>query len=213
VKPRIAKVDARIDILTIGTSTGGPNALHDVLADTPGEFPVPIVIVQHMPERFTRLLAERLNSQCALEVLEGEEGMSVIPGRAIIAPGGYHMVVERNGDECAVALNSDPPENSCRPAVDVLFRSVVKHYGRNTLALIMTGMGSDGLRGSEEVDEAGGQIVVQDEHSSVVWGMPGYVAKAGIADIVLPLSKIASELNSRANTFRGQNVAIAAKKG
>jgi two-component system, chemotaxis family, protein-glutamate methylesterase/glutaminase len=186
-----------IDILTIGVSTGGPNALAAMLPSLPKTLPVPVVIVQHMPPMFTRLLAERLNAQCGLDVLEGQAGQPVVPGRIYIAPGDYHMVVTRQGTRHVLALNQAPPENSCRPAVDVLFRSVVEHFGARTLGVILTGMGQDGLRGCELIREAGGQVLAQDESTSVVWGMPGFVARAGLADRVLPLDMIAAEITKR----------------
>lgn len=197
----LASAAARgIEILTIGVSTGGPNALAELMPALPASFPVPIVIVQHMPPMFTRLLAERLNAQSALTVVEGQAGMKLQPGWAYIAPGDFHMLVERKATGAALTLNQAPPENSCRPAVDVLFRSVVEQYHAQTLGVILTGMGQDGLRGCELIREAGGQVVVQDEQTSVVWGMPGFVARAGLADRVLPLNMIAPELVRRTGT-------------
>ncbi len=187
-----------VEILAIGVSTGGPNALAELLPALPASFPVPIVIVQHMPPMFTRLLAERLNAQSGLTVVEGQAGMKLQPGWAYIAPGDFHMAIDRKAMGAVLSLNQAPPENSCRPAVDVLFRSVVEQYRGNTLGVILTGMGQDGLRGCELIAEAGGQVIVQDEQSSVVWGMPGFVARAGLADRVLPLNMIAPELARRA---------------
>jgi two-component system chemotaxis response regulator CheB len=187
----------KIEIVAIGSSTGGPNALADVFAGLPRDFPAPIVIVQHMPPMFTRLLADRLTSQYALRVQEGSTGATLKPGEAWIAPGDHHMLVVREAGQARLIVNQDPPENSCRPAVDVLLRSVTQAYGPNSLSVILTGMGQDGLRGCERIREAGGQIVVQDEATSVVWGMPGYVARAGLADRVLPLSLIADEIVRR----------------
>lgn len=186
-----------LDVLAIGVSTGGPNALAAMLPGLAKTLPVPVVIVQHMPPMFTRLLAERLNAQCALDVVEGQAGMALAPGRVYIAPGDFHMVLERQGTGHVIALNQAPPENSCRPAVDVLFRSVVEHFGARTLGVILTGMGQDGLRGCELIREAGGQVLAQDEATSVVWGMPGFVARAGLADRVLPLDMIAAEISRR----------------
>lgn len=186
-----------VEILAIGSSTGGPNALTEILSHLPADFPVPIVIAQHMPPMFTRLLAERLSAQVKFPVYEATAGSLLQPGRAWIAPGDFHMVVARDGLQARVNLNQEPPENSCRPAVDVLFRSVARTYGGKALAVVLTGMGQDGLRGCECLREAGGQILAQDEASSVVWGMPGAVTKAGLADRVLPLSLIADEIVRR----------------
>ena len=183
-----------IEVVAIGVSTGGPNALSDLLPRLPRDLPVPIVIVQHMPPIFTKLLADRLATQCAIGVKEGAMGMRLSPGQAIIAPGGCHMVVQRLGNHVLVGTNMDSPQNSCRPSVDVLFRSVATVYGGRTLAVILTGMGSDGLRGCIQLREAGARIVVQDEASSVVWGMPGFVSAAKLADKELPLGEIAAEI-------------------
>lgn len=186
-----------IEILAIGTSTGGPNALAEVFSQLPVDLPVPVVIVQHMPPMFTRLLAERLTAQFHIPTQEAVSGSALRPGAAWIAPGDHHMIVVRQGTEVRTFLNQDPPENSCRPAVDVLLRSVAKTYGANSLTVILTGMGQDGLRGCEVIRETGGQILAQDETSSVVWGMPGAVARAGLANRVMPLSLIADEILHR----------------
>jgi two-component system, chemotaxis family, protein-glutamate methylesterase/glutaminase len=167
------------------------------LPSLPRDFPVPIVIVQHMPPLFTRLLAERLNKQTVIRVHEGEPGTKLEPGHAWIAPGDYHMTIERHGTAVHLAMNQDPPENSCRPAVDPLFRSAASAFGPNVLAVVLTGMGSDGVIGSQFVHERGGQVYVQDEATSVVWGMPGQVASAGLADGVFPLPSIAQEIVRR----------------
>lgn len=188
---------APVQIVAIGASTGGPNALTDVFARIPADFPVPIVVVQHMPPMFTRLFAERLSAQTLVRVAEGDSGSVLRPGHAWIAPGDYHLVLTREGRQVLTRIHQDPPENSCRPSVDVLFRSVAQLFGASALAVILTGMGQDGLRGSTAVYEAGGQVLAQDEATSVVWGMPGYVAKAGIADRVLPLSLIGDEIVRR----------------
>jgi two-component system chemotaxis response regulator CheB len=189
---------ASVDVVAIGASTGGPNALVEVFCQLPADFPVPIEMVQHMPPMFTRLLAERLSAQSPIRVHEASSGSVLQPGQAWIAPGGHHMIVVRDGLQVRVLLHQDPPENSCRPAADVLLRSVAKAYGPNSLAVILTGMGQDGLRGCEAIREAGGQILAQDEATSVVWGMPGHVARAGLADRVLPLSLIGDEILRRA---------------
>lgn len=184
----------RVDIVAIGISTGGPNALAHLMPTFPANFPVPIVIVQHMPPFFTKLLAERLNTKSKLSVTEGTPGEMLEPGKACLAPGDYHMALQKNGDKVQIKTNQEPPENSCRPAVDVLFRSVAQIFGPHTLGIVMTGMGQDGLIGCEYIKEAGGQILAQDEATSVVWGMPGFVAKSGLAEKVLPLEQIGNEV-------------------
>ena len=190
---------SKIDIVAIGVSTGGPTALETILRELPANFPVPIVIVQHMPPTFTKRLAERLTQKSKIRVYEGIQGGILEPGTAWIAPGDFHMVVEKYGDRAQISINQDPQENSCRPAVDVLFRSVAKTYGANTLAVVLTGMGQDGLIGCQYIKEAGAQVIVQDEKTSVVWGMPGMVANSGLAEKVLPLEEIAGEIIRRCN--------------
>jgi len=197
-----ARPQARIDVVAIGTSTGGPNALSALIPQLPADFPVPIVIVQHMPPLFTRLLAERLDALAQLEVREGKMGQKLQQGQVWIAPGDHHMTVARQGDEFVLGLNHDPQENSCRPAVDVLFRSVAQTYGANALALVLTGMGADGTRGSSDIREAGGEVIAQDEASSVVWGMPGSVVAARLADHIWPLGDIATEVVRRVSLRR-----------
>lgn len=192
----------RVDVVAIGISTGGPNALAALLPQLPANFPAPILIVQHMPPIFTRLLAERLAAQSLLSIAEGAEGDILRPGQVWLAPGGLHMALERQGTQVRLRLNQNPPENSCRPAVDVLFRSVAEIYRANTLAVVMTGMGNDGLKGCEAIRRAGGQILVQDESSSVVWGMPGFVVKAGLADGQIALTQLAGEILTRVRTAR-----------
>jgi two-component system chemotaxis response regulator CheB len=191
-----------IEIVCLGTSTGGPNALAEVFSQLPGDLPVPIVIVQHMPPLFTAMLAERLSAHSSIPCHEGVAGQVLERGHAYIAPGGRHMEVMRPGLRAILRLQDGPPENSCRPAVDVLFRSVAAHYGGAVLGVVMTGMGQDGLRGCELIREKRGHIVVQDEASSVVWGMPGYVARAGYADKTLPLPQIAGEITRRVRESR-----------
>jgi two-component system chemotaxis response regulator CheB len=161
-----------------------------------------VLIVQHMPKLFTRLLAERLASRCPLPVAEAVDGEPLQPGRVWIAPGDFHLTVARVGGAIQLHISQDAPENFCRPAVDVLFRSVAETYGRQSLAIVLTGMGQDGVRGCRRVREAGGQIIVQDEASSVVWGMPGYVAGEGLADGVLPLDQIGGEILRRVQSGR-----------
>ncbi len=191
------KFKPRIEIVAIGTSTGGPNALAEVLPRIPNDFPVPIVVVQHMPPIFTRLLAERLAGRSAIPVEEGSPGAVLSPGHAWIAPGNFHMKVTRTGLTSRLNLNQGPPENSCRPAVDVLFRSVAAAYGANVLGVVMTGMGSDGVLGAQDICDAGGNVIIQDENSSVVWGMPGLVHASGLDDAAYPLDQLAPEITRR----------------
>jgi two-component system chemotaxis response regulator CheB len=176
-------------VIAIGTSTGGPNALRDLLVAMPS-LPVPLLIVQHMPPLFTRMLAERLGRDRADPVREGVDGAELRAGETWIAPGGRHMEVVRRGPRIVLRLHDDPPESSCRPAVDVLFRSIARTYGSAALGVVLTGMGQDGLAGSRALVEAGGTVVVQDEATSVVWGMPGFVARAGLASSVVPLDGV-----------------------
>ena len=204
---RRTSAGAPIEILAIGTSTGGPKALAELIPQLPSDFPVPIVVVQHMPPLFTRMLAERLNSQSQIRVSEAEAGCPLEAGHVWIAPGDHHMTISPTGTQTILSLNQDPPENSCRPAVDVLFRSVARAYGPHTLAVVMTGMGSDGARGAAHVHEAGGEIFVQDEPTSVVWGMPGAIVSAGLADKICPLEEISQEVIRRVGVGRNQTSA------
>jgi len=185
------------EIVAIGVSTGGPNALAELLPALPASFPVPIVIAQHIPPVFSTLLAGRLAGASRIRVREAKEGDALEAGTALIAPGNFHMVVAGRLANHRVTLNQNAPENSCRPAVDVLLRSVVEVYGPRCLALIMTGMGQDGFAGCKAVRAAGGRVLAQDEASSVVWGMPSFIAKAGLAEEVLPLDRLAAALVSR----------------
>jgi two-component system chemotaxis response regulator CheB len=200
---------ARVDVLAIGISTGGPAALMDLIPRLPADFPVPILIVQHMPPMFTKLLADRLDATSNIAVAEGGCLQTAAPGHAWIAPGDFHMEVKRDHKTVRIVTHRDSPENSCRPAVDVLFRSVANVYGAHVLAVVMTGMGQDGLRGCEQIQAAGGQILVQDEASSVVWGMPGFVARAGLADQVVPLSRLSDEIIARVSRHRRTVSAVA----
>ncbi len=185
------------DAVVIGVSTGGPNALAEVIPALPADLSVPVAIVQHMPPVFTRTLAERLNASSQVTVVEAEHGMVLKPGWVYIAPGGYHMTVQRDGTRVVAQLNQQPPENFCRPSVDVLFRSAAAVYGSRLLGVVLTGMGKDGLEGAETIVGRDGHVLAQDEASSVVWGMPGFVARAGLADAVLPLGSVAPEVARR----------------
>jgi two-component system chemotaxis response regulator CheB len=190
----VNRLPERCDMLVIGSSTGGPQALSAVLSRLPATYPIPIVVVQHMPPVFTQHLANRLNQDSALTVREAVAGETIEPGTVLIAPGNFHLELQRQGVLVKTVLHQRPPENSCRPAVDVLFRSAADIYGRNCLGLILTGMGQDGLRGAEHLVRAGGTMIAQDEKTSVVWGMPRAVAEAGLARHVLPLASVANEL-------------------
>jgi len=207
-KPMVSRKRLPVDIVAIGVSTGGPSALAEILPHIPNDCPVPILIVQHMPPIFTKCLAERLANQAQVPIHEGQKGDILKPGHVSIAPGDYHMVVERQGTEVVLGLNQHPPENSCRPAVDVMFRSVVNVYGGRVLAVLLTGMGKDGLRGAEMIHEAGGQVIAQDEASSVVWGMPGAVVQAGLVDAILPLSQISTEIMNKVRSGQAQPVIV-----
>jgi len=208
--PRLAE---RIQVVAIGCSTGGPNALAQVLPDIPADFPVPLLIVQHMPPAFTRFLAQRLSAQCQMEVAEAGDGEILERGRMWVAPGGYHLEVLRRGQDVRLHVHQQAPENSCRPSVDVLFRSVAQIFSGQALAVVLTGMGQDGLRGCELLAQQGAEIVVQDEPTSVVWGMPGFVAKAGLARAVLPISEIASHIVRRVTAFRPLTSALVRPMG
>lgn len=187
----------RASAVVVAVSTGGPNALAAIVGELPADLAAPIFIVQHMPAVFTRQLAERLNGLGVLTVVEAESGQIVTPGRVYIAPGGRHMTVVRTGADVSIDIFDGPPENSCRPAADVLFRSAVQVYGGELLGLVLTGMGHDGLRGAEAICAAGGTVIAQDQASSVIGSMPGAVTAAGLADAVLPLGGIAAELERR----------------
>lgn len=188
-----------IDVLTIGSSVGGPNALAALIPDLAADFPVPVVVAQHMPPMFTRLLAERLAATSKLRVKEGTHGATLAPGTVWIAPGNGHLTVERRGTSVTLGVHEGTLDGiNCRPSVDVLFRSVAVAYGPRVLAIVLSGMGSDGLSGSEAISQAGGQILVQDRESSVVWGMPGFVAGAGLAENVLPLDMLRAAIVRKA---------------
>jgi len=189
----------RIDIVAIGVSTGGPEALLALFSGFPKEFNIPVVVVQHMPAMFTRILSERLSANTGLSVVEAYHGMRIVPGKIYLAPGNYHMTIKREGITFKMFLDQGPHENSCRPSVDPLFRSVSEMYGKNALAVILTGMGQDGYLGCEAIARNGGKIIVQDRETSVVWGMPGAVAEAGLADAVLSVHDIAAEIFKRVN--------------
>jgi two-component system chemotaxis response regulator CheB len=185
-----------IDLVAIGVSTGGPNALARLLPNIPADIGVPIVIVQHMPAEFTTQLARQLDKASSLKVIEAQHGDKLRAGSVYIAPGNYHMVLDRIRADVIVTLNSNVPEHSYRPAVDPLFRSIPPIYGHKCLGVIMTGMGADGLKGSEVLSAAGCPIIVQDKSTSTVYGMPKLVAMAGLADKQLALNKMAGAITA-----------------
>lgn len=200
VRPRTGLVAPKV--LLVGASTGGPRAVGEVLAAlAPSLSRVPILVVQHMPPIFTAVFAEHLAAQTRLPAAEGREGERLEPGRIYVAAGGKHMGLRRDGAGGAplVRIDDGPPENFCKPAVDVLFRDAAAIYGAGTLAVVLTGMGSDGALGAKALVQAGGAVVVQDEATSTVWGMPGAVAKAGLAHDILPLPAIAPALRGMLN--------------
>ncbi|MBI5262061.1 MAG: chemotaxis response regulator protein-glutamate methylesterase [Bradyrhizobium sp.] len=183
-------------VLLIGSSTGGPQALMSVVADLgPVIDRFPVLITQHMPPTFTTILAEHLARSSHRPAREAVDGETIKPGQIYLAPGGKHMRVARQGADAMIALDDGPPVNFCKPAVDPLFMSAIDVWRGSILAVILTGMGSDGMRGGKEIVAAGGSVIAQDEATSVVWGMPGAAANAGICAAVLPLSQIAPKLN------------------
>jgi two-component system chemotaxis response regulator CheB len=208
-----ARAASPIEIVVIGLSTGGPSALEQLLPKLPKDFPVPVLIVQHMPKLFTGALAERLDKCCSLRVEQAYDNAAIRPGTVWLAPGGAHMEVAPRrampGDEdrgvetsSRVRLHQQEPLNHCRPSVDYLFFSAARVYGAGTLALVMTGMGADGLNGARAVHDGGGVVMAQDQATSAVWGMPGRVSDAGIASATLPLWGIAGALKQRVSAGR-----------
>lgn len=180
-------------IIAIGASTGGTEAIKDVLLGFPADAPG-IVITQHIPAQFSRPFAERMDRTCAMNVCEAQDGQQILPGHAYIAPGSHHLMVERSGARYICRLSDGPPVNRHRPSVDVLFRSVAQNAGSNAVGVILTGMGNDGAAGMKEMQETGAPTIAQDENTSVVWGMPGEAVKLGAANEILPLEKIAAKV-------------------
>ncbi len=203
VTARTAGSPLHPEVLAIGCSTGGPDALTTLLAGLPADLGVPIVIVQHMPPVFTRLFAQRLDRASGLSVREAEHGDELRPGLALLAPGDWHLSVGRRSGKLIAALDQSPQENFCRPAVDVLFRSVAAMFGGNSLAVVLTGMGHDGRSGAEDIVRAGGSVLAQDEATSVVWGMPGAVSNAALTEEVLPLARLAPTIIHRIRASGG----------
>jgi len=190
VKLRPAGAPSRVDCLAIGSSTGGPQALFALFRSLGRVDRMPVFVTQHMPATFTTILAEHLAQASGMPAAEAKDGEAVVAGRIYVAPGDFHMTVEGQGAGMTVRLNKNPPENFCRPAVDPMLRSITKVYGNRTLFVMLTGMGQDGLKGARDLVAAGSTVIAQDEASSVVWGMPGAVASAGLCTAVLPLTEI-----------------------
>jgi two-component system chemotaxis response regulator CheB len=187
-------------IIAIGSSTGGTEAVKDVLMALPPNIP-PILITQHMPERFTKTWADRMNQLCRISVKEAEDGDSVLPGHALVAPGSYHMTLVRSGARYTVRINQDPPVNRHRPSVDVLFASVAQYAGANAVGVILTGMGGDGAKEMLTMKQAGALTIAQDEASCVVFGMPKEAIKLGGVDKVLPLAEIPAAIVAYVSTL------------
>lgn len=200
--PPTIRSSSRPAVIAIGGSTGAPPVLMKVFEALEPHVTQPILLTQHMPATFTAILAEQIARVSGRPVAEARDGEPVLPGRVYVAPGGWHMTVAREGVQGVIRLNQEPPENFCRPAVDPMLRSAAETYGAGLLAVILTGMGSDGALGCEAVARKGGRFVVQDEASSAVWGMPGAAAKTGLAEAVLPLDDIAPFLNRVAEPAR-----------
>lgn len=182
---------AKPDILTVGSSTGGPQALFEFFKALPKTLNIPVVLTQHMPATFTAILAEHITRMTGWPCAEAKNGDVLEAGKILLAPGDFHMTVVQKGPQRVIALNQDAPENFCRPAVDPMLRSVVKVFGARVFTVILTGMGNDGEKGSHHVVNAGGTVIAQDEKSSVVWGMPGAVASAGLCSAILPVAELA----------------------
>lgn len=190
-------------VIVVAVSTGGPSALAEVLPRFVGPETPPVVIVQHMPKEFTQHLSQRLTKLCSHPVSEAVDGQPLSNGDVVLAPGGIHIEIIKNRNGYRLAYNHGPPENSCRPSADVLFRSAASVFGNETLALVLTGMGTDGLLGCRAISAAGGTVIAQDEPTSIVWGMPGQVVRDGLANAVLPLHQIGKDIAMRLRRQRG----------
>lgn len=186
-------------VIVLASSTGGPRALAEVLPRLPGDLPAPILAVQHMPAGFTKSLAARLDESCELSVKEAEDGDQIRSGMVLLAPGGKHMTVDSEG---RITLNQGPQECGLRPAANITMQSAAEAFGSSVLAVVLTGMGSDGTRGSGLIKKAGGEVIVQDEASCVVYGMPKSIVEAGYADAIVPLSEIPAEIVRRCKVFQ-----------
>ncbi len=193
LKQRIS-ISSRIDMICIGSSTGGPNALTELFGNIPKDFHLPILLVQHMPESFTPFFVDRLNINHNIEFKEATNGGIIKPGTVYVAPGGIHMLVKKQGTQLVTQLEKTEPIHSCRPAVDAMLVSLSSIHGINPLSVILTGMGRDGSRGTALLHERGHPVIVQDKETSIVWGMPGVVAEEGNCDIILPITEIGPEI-------------------
>ena len=202
-----SNTDTPFEVVVIGVSTGGPSALETMLPALSRSLPVPVMIVQHMPKLFTGALADRLNGLCALPVVQATDGMTVRRHAVYLAPGDAHMEVARGaGESLAVRLHQGPARNSCKPSVDYLFESAARVFGAGTLALVLTGMGQDGLDGARAVKAAGGTVLAQDQETSAVWGMPGRVVREGVASAALPLGELAACVTRRVQGMKAAPV-------
>lgn len=192
----------QVDVLVIGSSTGGPKILEDLLAALPVNLSIPVAIVQHISANFVADFAHSLGRKCALPVKVARHGESLQPGEVVLAAGERHLLLQRQLHRVVTILDDSPPQNSCKPSVDMLFRSAAGCYGPGVLGLVLTGMGNDGLAGAREIREHGGHMLVQDQASSVVWGMPGAIANAGLADGILSPSELIREILTRFDTLQ-----------
>ena len=192
-----------IELVVIGVSTGGPNALPDALAQLPTNLPVPVLIVQHMPATFTRLLAERLNAKCPIKISEAADQEPLQAGQVYIAPGDFHMEVGGTPKSAKIQLHKGPHENGCRPAADVLFRSAAKIYGARCLSVVMTGMGRDGLEGVKTLRAQGGLCLAQSQETCAVWGMPRFIVENGLAHEVLSPSQLGRRIAELCSAPKG----------
>ena len=191
--PILLRKQAKVapQVIAIGCSTGGPMALMALLEGLRDKVDLPILITQHMPATFTAMLAQHIEQKTGWPSAEGRDGEALEKGRVVVAPGGHHMTIEGGFGRSVIRLNNEPPENFCRPAVDQLLRGLAASHGAKVLAIILTGMGHDGLAGGQTLVQKGATIIAQDEATSVVWGMPGAVATGGLCSAVLPLSELA----------------------
>jgi two-component system chemotaxis response regulator CheB len=194
---RVRHRSTRSEVVALIASTGGPTAVQAVLSGLPRPFAAPILIVQHLPSSFTPRFAEQLAQACLMPVQEVRPGLPLSPGSVIVAAGGQHLRVQREGPAVLAFPDQGPPENSCRPSADVLLRSLAEVFGPSTLVVMLTGVGSDGVAGCRAVHQAGGRILAQDEASSSAWGMPGAAVRAGVVDRVMPLLELPAEITLR----------------